>query len=532
MRQGRDGEELQGIAVGAQIAAIYTSDWFWDLCVRVFPNNDVLPEERDGGAPQHFPDWFLFLAMCAAGIAGHATIKSAVKHFRDRSTWVDFVARVDAYVPDGMTRLRNLPCRKPDKAHPTLTRPGTKRNSRTRPRTRSTGVVVPLRVRPTCEPPQRHHLDQFELRWRGIQKKNRQPFPLGHRDYGLRDKAFAAFRDLAVDQAQAMGVMNPGAKFFYRNPDRNQFVGADGTVMPVPRKTDNATAALCRTGTGKKVFGSKYTIFSTRINSQYMSRIILDLVHTHTKHPGSARTESDAVLDVMPKLRALSNDGVKGLLVDSAVRGQAVIELQRGGLIVVNYPHAQHNPGGGPGRRLNPSRKEKSRLRFIPTHTDATGQPCEHFIYAVGGELLELVGTDDGTDAVRPLRVSDYERRGEDGKVRERLTVEIKCAWAGDFSQEVPLFHADATSTSPSGTNWGEVCRVYPPGSAEFKYLYGARNDTEARHSDLKARVKNLSRDVLGQELRLLAASVARNAIAWQVHLQAHGENNVLDDTA
>jgi len=34
----------------------------------------------------------------------------------------------------------------------------------------------------------------------------------------------------------------------------------------------------------------------------------------------------------------------------------------------------------------------------------------------------------------------------------------------------------------------------------------------------------------MGQELRLLGASVAINAIAWQVHLQAHGEKNVIDD--
>lgn len=55
---------------------------------------------------------------------------------------------------------------------------------------------------------------------------------------------------------------------------------------------------------------------------------------------------------------------------------------------------------------------------------------------------------------------------------------------------------------------------------------------TEARHADLKARVKYLPPDVLGQELRLLASSVAINAAAWQVHLQAHGERNVIDDTA
>ena len=48
----------------------------------------------------------------------------------------------------------------------------------------------------------------------------------------------------------------------------------------------------------------------------------------------------------------------------------------------------------------------------------------------------------------------------------------------------------------------------------------------------LKARVKHLPQDVAGQELRLLGAGMAINAIAYQVHLQAHGLPNVIDDTA
>lgn len=78
-------------------------------------------------------------------------------------------------------------------------------------------------------------------------------------------------------------------------------------------------------------------------------------------------------------------------------------------------------------------------------------------------------------------------------------------------------------SNAPRGENWGEVVRVYPPGSWQFKYLYGVRNDTEARHADLKARVKHLPADVPGQLLRLLAASMTINAAGYQVHLQANG---------
>jgi hypothetical protein len=68
--------------------------------------------------------------------------------------------------------------------------------------------------------------------------------------------------------------------------------------------------------------------------------------------------------------------------------------------------------------------------------------------------------------------------------------------------------------------------------SARREPLYGARNDTEARHADLKSRIKYLPPDVPGQDLRMLGAMVTANALAWQVHLQAREQPNVFDGTA
>ena len=103
---------------------------------------------------------------------------------------------------------------------------------------------------------------------------------------------------------------------------------------------------------------------------------------------------------------------------------------------------------------------------------------------------------------------------------------------ASGVVDRIPLFHDGKGENALHEVNWGEVVRVWAPGSLQFKYLYGARNDTEARHSDLKARMNYLPRDVAGQELRLLGASMAANLMAWQVHLQAHEEPNVIDNTA
>jgi hypothetical protein len=40
------------------------------------------------------------------------------------------------------------------------------------------------------------------------------------------------------------------------------------------------------------------------------------------------------------------------------------------------------------------------------------------------------------------------------------------------------------------------------------------------------------SPDVPGQDLRMLGAMVTASALAWQVHVQARGGNNILNGTA
>jgi hypothetical protein len=146
---------------------------------------------------------------------------------------------------------------------------------------------------------------------------------------------------------------------------------------------------------------------------------------------------------------------------------------------------------------------------------------------------VQVVDDETGSPAVDRLKVLGYKARNTGTEmVREYLNCEIRCDLTGKtFTKFVPLFHTDGPSTDMNA-NWGEVCRVFPPSSAEFQYLYGGRNDTESRHTDLKARAKYLPKDVPGQELRLLAAAMVSNAIAWQVHCQAWGKPNVFDETA
>lgn len=76
----------------------------------------------------------------------------------------------------------------------------------------------------------------------------------------------------------------------------------------------------------------------------------------------------------MPELLLLSKGGIRGLLVDSAVRGAAVTILHRQGIRVISYPHALSNPDGT-DERLNPNRVEKSQLRSIAAHINPERPP-------------------------------------------------------------------------------------------------------------------------------------------------------------
>ena len=567
-RQSRLGEEHPP-SVSAQIRAIPASDLFWHLC-DVFPNNKIafkiedehgnrLPDEAQPvlgeGRPTHFPDYLKFFLICVAGIPGIANYRRAAAEFEDIDSWARLVHYMDQYVPEGYTKLSDLPYRQRNtdaKKRAAGIQPRAKANaqnaltSTAEPRPTTTGEPVQhLHPVPQSNPPRAWTLDYFLKTLRGFDYKG-QPLVPGDPYYGILDKLMTAFRTAGMSQAQAMGVLLPDSPFVYRAPDPNQWLGADGVVLPVAdtrkKGTPNPTADLYTVAGGSaKAYGSKWVPISIRLRGQAHSRVIVYFAHVHKNYPGSARTESDVVLAIAPALRDLSRDpegkvpgyGMKGILVDSAVRGEAVVTLQRNDITVVNYPHAESNPDRGPGNRLNPRRREKSRLRTVATHRDALGQTCEHYIYAYGGSLVQLVANAEGTDQMDPLKVLAYDKvRERTGARAEYLTVQVRCTTGGeDFTHRVPLFHTNPMSSDPTGP-WGEVCRVYPPGSKEFKYLYGGRNDTEARHYDLKRRLKHLPRDVNGQQVRLLGAAVASNSLAWQVHLQVTARGNVFDNTA
>lgn len=529
----RVAEASKGVAAVGQLRAIYQSTLFWKLAA-MCPINDL--SIRRFGRPRDYPDWLLLLLECIAGIAGISTRHSAIVALSDPDAWAAFVYDVDRFVPEGMTKLADIPRMRPRARRAT--------NPLAVPQTLPTeqlASLVPTATRPRLlpvpdvDPPTTHHSAYFVSQWRGVDKTGR-PLPSSHPWHGLRRRIIGRFRELAVSQAQAMGLLERGAEFYFKKPDPRQFIGMDGVVWPL-RKVTAKTPSAGEHGVGGNtytVYGSKFTLFSMRIVGQYLSRVIFDFAHTgKDKNHSVANDEAHAVRLIAPVLKALADGGMHGIVGDGVLRGETVTELHRKhGLIVVNHVHAGRNPDGKSGKRHPGTREEKSHLRSTLTHPGLDGRPCRHPLFLYGGHLVELLVDGEGNDRPNKVEVIKYQRYpNADGTWREYHLVKVTCAAApgGFLKKRVALFH---DSEDDPKFNYGEFARVLAPHTEPFKRIYSTRNDTESRHADLKARIKFFPRDVPGQEMRLLGAAIANNALALHVHLQAHRKPNAIDSTA
>lgn len=529
--QSRIGEERRHVAPTEELRAIYSSPWFWEIAAEL-PRNNLSTQRL--GRKSDYPDWVLFLLDCAAGIFGIGTRRHAVALFSDLRVWQDFAEDVDRFVPTGYTKLRDLrPSAAKQQAHQQPRAGKAAQPANVLPMTQPSRPRRGAKPSVAALPPRDHHLDYFVLQWRGYRKHKGKAVPLdpAHPWYGVRQKIWAAFREQAVAQAQAMGLFDPTRPFQYKRPDPTQYAGFDGVVFPMSRRQPSTACQEHFTAGGTDTtYGTKYTIASCRTLGTYGSRLILDVQHNGGAN-SSDPDEATATVAMAKALAQATRRGMKGIVVDSVLRGKAVSDLERHWVTVVNYPHAASNPGARLGQRRAAGSKEKSYLRRVLSHNDSNGVPCEHALYFVGGLLVEKVLGPSGHATAQLVDIDDYEQRGQATSRRQYFRVTIRCALADDFRALVPLFHLEAVSTDPD-VNYGEVARVFAPNSSNFKRLYGMRNDTESRHTSLKARTRHLPMDVPGQELRLLGTAITSNSVAWQLHLQSAGSRNVFDDTA
>jgi hypothetical protein len=296
---------------------------------------------------------------------------------------------------------------------------------------------------------------------------------------------------------------------------------------------------MWHTGEGKKVYGSKLVLGSTR-STDYKSRIIFDLQHVpySPTDPDAVDAESDtaptsgqpvfkgeqkAVLDILKRALPLG-PGLRVVTVDSAQRGLGVSAVQALGPILVNDPHVKSK--ADPDNNI----PEELKSHLVTT---ITGPACRHEIFYQHGAPHEHTIDEDGNTILTPLHITDYQRRrNRNGAYRHYHVLDVPCP-DGNHRKRIALFHTDPTDNNAVHFNKGEYIRVIPPSIELHRKWYGLRNDTEAMHSELKARHMRLPRNSVAQQvLHVLAYAVGQNAVAHAFHLQRAGQRNALDNTA
>lgn len=295
-----------------------------------------------------------------------------------------------------------------------------------------------------------------------------------------------AVHDDALRLAQDHGFLSPQGRFDSKRPNRAQFVAMDGTVLrqAFGRGDDDSVGpqiVFNDEGAKNKPWGCKVVTTSVR-GDMPGSRLILRFDSVPPGPAGAPGGESGVIAEAVRAVATGAEGGLKGLIVDSALRGNLVSELAREGIVTVNYPHAAANPNRASGGRMAKGRQEKTREVGRATHS-VKGQrkACEHPVVMVGGVPHTRALDDKGEERMIPLAINRYMiRRNADGSFRQYHVYEMPCAY-GDFECTLNLFPKE-TGTE----NLGEFTRYFPPGSPQFNYLYGRRNDTESWHRQWK----------------------------------------------
>ncbi len=542
--QTRQGEDRRHASTDQQIRALLMSPTFIQLASQL-PHNTL--DVGKPGRPQDFPDYVLYAILMASGVTPLGSVAAILNHLSDPPAWGRFIRLLEDITPTHWTRVSQMPHDEAAWARaqrPRVTAIGPKPKG-----TRASDAIVKQHQNGTTRMPKpwptRAHVRYLERRLTGWKIVDNQLVPLDQQDdyYDVDERLVETFTPQAVLQAQNMGRFDPDQPFQHKDPDLSQHVHSDGTVFKAPkdkRDVDNSSYDTHdEGGVPNKAYGTKFAILSTRIQGQPHSRVICSFAHVGTDKLSAASQEAEACVGLVLELRDLSHGGVKGIIMDSALRGQGITGLQRQWITVTNYPHAEKNPNRSAGQRFSEGRVEKDHLAKVVEHYN-NGVPCYHYLYWYCGILLEKYVSSDGTPDVRHVEIPEYSARKNRGphdpkngiyaERREYFTVTINCTIENPVTTRVPLFHREAVE-GVLEFNYGEYVRVFAPFSPQYIFLYACRNDTEARHAELKQRIKYMPRNVRGQRLRLLAAALAMNAINWQYHLQAHGEPNIFDNT-
>ncbi len=190
-----------------------------------------------------------------------------------------------------------------------------------------------------------------------------------------------------------------------------------------------------------------------------------------------------ATQTMMERLKSKA-PGIRGITIDSVLRGKHIAALSRHGIHVINHPHAKSNPNAAKQGRFAPGREERIKHVRTLVHQHPHHTHCEHPILLNGGQVCQEILNAEGNCELQPLRHTGLKTQTlHDNTTVSRVSYELTCR---DTTLTLYL-RLDKAGTNEYDTARAESARLYPVGSHEFNTIYGWRNRSESVH----ARIKN-----------------------------------------
>jgi hypothetical protein len=334
-------------------------------------------------------------------------------------------------------------------------------------------------------------------RWLPSRPMRRHHYLYGRTRYltapGILEQIVELHRELATEQAQRAGLLDPDGPGSWTHPDLSRILYADGKVVtplfrakPGDKQVDKATgeihfpraerdANFHVEGTGEMVWGTKFVMIAAR-HPEPHSRFILDVACVE-KAGGEAATALDHFVGLGPLV-----PGAQGVVYDTAFRGVHHQRLMRElGWVSVNRVTAN----AGSRKRPAKDRKRVEKTVYVETKTVRTPAGDRQVrLISQGGRIGVGEVTESGKPVFVPLdRVRTHRTVAKRGTFR----------WYNDYRLPEHLgggvvtvrLHSNAEDKKRK-FNRAENVRQIPPGDPDFEILYRRRNDAESinRHFD------------------------------------------------
>jgi hypothetical protein len=341
----------------------------------------------------------------------------------------------------------------------------------------------------------------------------------------------ALHRQLAVDQAESIGLLRADGPGSWTHPDLSRMMYADGKVITplfkataTTRRLEKSTGELLPVrhepdahlhfqGDGEQAFGTKFVIVAARTHDHH-GRIIIDTNWVPT--PGG---EAATAMDCFERLAPIAA-GTQGVLYDTALRGVHHQTLMRDlGWLSVNRVTAKAAPAN---RSKGPRAGRSPKSTYLEDKTvDTPNGPTAVSLYAQGG-ALGIGELDDRGN----VTFTELERR----RTHRNADKNGRYRWYNDYA--LPERFGAGTLTvrlhaTPADTarklNRTENLRPIAPSDPDFKRLYSRRNDAESINRGLDDSLYLRRAHTVGharQHLNLLGYALVVNAIAVQRHRQ------------